>query len=100
MVETIRTKLKKEITDDAGVDEIKKFIDTKTASVNERLSDYFEEENVKVTSHVLRKLYFCEAWITHGIASDMQEIAYAAEILGHDELSFAASATYISVVYY
>jgi hypothetical protein len=101
MVETMRTKLKKDISDNAGEDEIKKFISKKTDSVNKRLSDYFEDEDekVKVTSHTLRKIYFREAWMTHGIASDMRKIAYSCEIMGHNELSFASSATYCSVVF-
>ena len=68
--------------------------------MNERRSELFLDEEVKVTTHVLRKIYFREAWYTHGIASDMREIAYAREILGHDELSFAASATYLTVEFY
>ncbi len=100
MVESMRTKLKKDISDNTGEVEIKNFMNNKTDSVNKRLSDWFEDEKIKVTFHTLRKIYFREAWNTHGIASDMREIAYSCEIMDHNELSFASSATYCSVVFY
>jgi hypothetical protein len=100
MMETMRSKLKKDISDDAGEEEIKNFIHKKTESANQRLSILFLDEEVKVTSHVLRKIYFREAFLNLGLATGMLELAYACEIMGHDELSFGASATYLTVVFY
>jgi hypothetical protein len=100
MVETMRTKLKKEISDDASQDAVKKFISAKTASVNDRLSELFKHEKEKVTTHVLRKIYFREAFLEHGIKTGMTELAYACEVMGHGPESFQASATYTTVFFY
>jgi hypothetical protein len=100
MVETLRTKLKTEISDNASQDEVRKFIAAKTASVNNRLSELFKHEKEKVTSHVLRKIYFREAFIKHGSKTGMTELAYACEVMGHGPRSFGASATYTTVIFY
>ena len=100
MFETMRTKLKEDISDDASQDKVKKFITTKTASVNSRLVELFAHEKEKVTSHVLRKIYFREAFLEHGIKTGMTELAYACEVMGHGPSSFKASATYTTVIFY
>ena len=100
MVETLRTKLKTDISDDASQDEVRKFINTKTRSVNDRLLELFTHEKEKVTSHVLRKIYFREAFTEHGIKTGMTELGYACEIMGHGPQSFQASATYTTVIFY
>ena len=96
----MRTKLKTDISDDASQDKVKKFITTKTASVNKRLLVLFAHEDRKVTSHVLRKIYFREAFTEYGLESGMLELAYSCEVMGHDLLSFKASATYTTVTFY
>ncbi len=85
MVETMRSKLKEDISDDAGQDEVKHFIYKNTVSVNKRLSELFADADVKVTSHTLRKIYFLEAFANHGILmTSMTKLAYSGEIMGHD----------------
>ncbi len=68
--------------------------------MNKRLLELFAHEDGKVTSHVLRKIYFREAWSEYGIATGMLELAYSCEVMGHDFLSLHSSATYTTVVFY
>ena len=68
--------------------------------MNSRLVELFAHEKEKVTTHVLRKIYFREAYTEHGIKTGMTELAYACEVMGHGPSSFQASATYTTVIFY
>ncbi len=86
--------------------EVKKIIKTKTTSVNKRLSELFEDEDLKVSSHTLRKIYFREAFTNQGIETARQacsnlRTAHARSwITTNYRLLLMPRTTYTSVIFY
>ena len=69
------------------------FMDAKYGRINERLHKFFESESEKVTTHLMRKIYACMAYNSLTDRETVEELAYVANILGHDLKKLILSTT-------